>query len=231
MSGAPGRFQLLAQRIADEPRAPRGEEAAFELAFELAWSDLAGGEPPHAGEPPGAVADGGALPLLQQRARIALLSPDELAAYWEGMDRFAREVLAEQNRGIPAGQTPRQLARVARTVGVELAWPGETHSVITLDLGAGGFCAVLASAPPFDEPLRAQLRLRRDERVYGSVRVAGVRRRRGSARVSFAFSELAEADRRLLERYVVDELLAHFRYRGGASGGPARAWRPTGSAE
>jgi len=146
-------------------------------------------------------------------------SLEDLTAGDGSTDGFLRQVLAEQNGKILACQTPRQLARIARTVEVELEWGGGSQRVLTLDLSAGGFRALLASPPPLGEPLQAYLRLRRGERVAGVVQVAGVRGRRGSARVSFAFHEMAAADRTLLERYVVDQLLSNFRYRDALSSG------------
>ena len=208
--GTPGRFQVLVREIAAERRDPAEARLAVEDGTRIALAE----EGPVPVDGPSAAASTsrfGLLRALHEQARIAALSPDDRAAYFASMERFVSEVLAEQNGKVVPGQTPRQLARIARTVAVELEWAGEHHRAITLDLSSGGFRAVLASSPPRDEPVRALLHLGRQERVEASVRVAGVRRQRGSVRVSFAFHGMTEEDRRRLELYVADKLLAHAR--------------------
>lgn len=178
----------------EAPAPPAGVPAASE-AEELA--------------PPGLAS----LRELHERARSASLSSDERQDYADALDRFLAMVVSSQNQKIRAGQTLRRSPRVGRTVEVELTWSTCACRVVTLDLGNGGFSAILPEAPPLGDRVQAQLRLRRRDVVSGSLRVTDVRRRRGSARVSFAFEELGDAERAMLDAYVADELLSDFSYR------------------
>lgn len=215
MSGAPGRFQLLATGTANDVRASAAEERVIHLGAQEE-RETSGPSVARTADRVAARSGGDLLRTLHERARAAALSPDDLAVYAGELDRFLRGVVAEQNGRIRKGQTPRRLARVARCLQVELTWGAETHRALTFDLGAGGFCAVLPSPPPLDGIVLAKLCLSRCKQVSASVRVAGLRTRRGSARVSFAFEGMADAERQQLEAYVADELLERFRYRSGS---------------
>ena len=147
------------------------------------------------------------LRALHEKNRTSRLHPGDLARYRAAVDRFLASVLEGQNAAVRSGHKPRAAVRVPRTVAVELSWAGGSARSVTLDLGMGGFSAVLGEPPPADQPLSVGLRIRRGDRIQCGVRVASVRHRRGSARVSFAFAELSETDALRLKMYVVDELL------------------------
>ncbi len=113
--------------------------------------------------------------------------------------------VAEPQEALRPGQTPRAASRFSVAVQVGLTWTGGNARAFTLDLGAGGFSALLASQPPASGEIVTTLRLRHGDVVTALVGVAGVRRRSGSLRVSFVFQRLSDGDRKRLERYLGDQ--------------------------
>lgn len=163
------------------------------------------------------------LKVLHAKRLRSELAPGDLPAYQAAVTQFLAEVLEAQNRQIRSGHQRRGQVRVPRSLGLELAWPGGRARTVTLDVGMGGFSAVLAVPPPPGATLAVELRMRRGEAIRPRVCVTGARKRRGSARVSFAFEDLSDRDRARLEAYALDELLAGFRPGDAPAPAPAQA--------
>ena len=53
-----------------------------------------------------------------------------------------------QNAALPARHRPRAGVRIRRALRAELAWGGGEHRVLTVDVGPGGFAALLGATPP-----------------------------------------------------------------------------------
>jgi PilZ domain len=142
-----------------------------------------------------------------EQAKGGTLSPAELAAYRSGRDELARALLGAQMAGLKAGQIPRQMVRVARALQADLEWSVDRVRVVTLEISAGGFSALLAKAPPTDEEIKVQLRLPGPEVVALQARVVGAQPQPAATRVSFAFQRLGADEREKLELVVFDSVL------------------------
>ena len=129
-----------------------------------------------------------------------------------GSDADASELfeilLAAQNGQLDPRQRPRRGIRSRRALPVEVTWGGTARRGVTLDVGEGGFAALLAEAPPRDGRPAVTLFLSRREQVSCVARVTAARERRGSARVSFAFEEMAPSDVTRLRAALVDHAVA-----------------------
>ena len=148
---------------------------------------------------------------LHEKARRASLSPYEQARYSAAMKRLVQVANAGQNAGLKQGQVPRQTPRIPRALQLELlSSRGERQKTVTLDLGLGGFLALLPTGAAHRESLTAVLHLRHREQVKAGVRVVGAQARRGTARVSFAFENMSEADSLRLEAFIADDLVRRF---------------------
>ena len=146
-----------------------------------------------------------------EQARGGTLGADGLADYRAGRDELARALLGAQVAQLRPGETPRQVLRVARALQADLEWSVDRVRVVTQDLSAGGFSALLAKTPPTDEELKVQLRLPGAEMVQARARVVGAQAQPASVRVSFAFSQLGAAERDKLEFAVFDTVLSQIK--------------------
>jgi PilZ domain len=146
---------------------------------------------------------------LHEKARQRGLTPGESADYFAAREAVLSAVTAAQNAELRLELRTRRVMRVGRALQVDVEAPGWSESAVTLDIGAGGFAALLGTPPPPDQPIRASVRLGTERRVIATARVVDVRRRRGSARVSFAFLDLDAAARSELEGYLLDDVLSH----------------------
>jgi hypothetical protein len=143
-----------------------------------------------------------------QRARAGTLDADGWASYRAGREELARALMAAQKASLKPGETARQGLRVARAIQADLEWSVDKVRVVTLDISAGGFGALLARAPPATEDVRVEFRLAGGEMVRAKARVVGVQMGPTSSRVSFAFSEIGAAEREKVELVVFDTVLS-----------------------
>jgi hypothetical protein len=143
-----------------------------------------------------------------QRARAGTLDADGWASYRAGREELARALMAAQRASLKQGETARQALRVARALQADLEWSVDKVRVVTLDVSAGGFGALLARAPPANEDVRVQFRMPGGEPLSAKARVVGVQVGPTSSRVSFSFSEIGTAERERVESLVFDTVLS-----------------------
>lgn len=153
---------------------------------------------------------------LHARAKAGLLSPAEREEHRFLRGAFLAAITDLQNAGLARGQIRRATVRIRRAMQVDLSGPGFTARTATLDVGLGGFCALLPEPPGPGALLRARLRLPGSRSLDAVVAVVSARRRQRAAHVSFAFRERT-GDWTLFEDLVVDHLLVDL-----GAGGRAR---------
>jgi hypothetical protein len=144
---------------------------------------------------------------LHDRAKQGALSPEDAGAYRDGCDELARALMASQRLAARPGEAPRHALRVARAVQIDLEAPLSHVRAMTVELGATGFSAILAKAPPPGEEQRCTMKLPGGE-LRATVLPGEVKPQAGSARVAFSFQGLPEADRARLELLVIDTALS-----------------------
>lgn len=149
-----------------------------------------------------------AFRALHEKARRRQLGPGEEQTYKAGRDELARALLAAQRLTVKSGQTARQALRVARALQIEVDLPTERERAVTVDLSTGGFCTLLAKAPPLGDQVGISLRLPATEPLVCKARITDVRPLAGHVRVSGAFVGLSAEDRERLELFIFDTVLA-----------------------
>ncbi|BDG09104.1 PilZ domain-containing protein [Anaeromyxobacter paludicola] len=151
----------------------------------------------------------GELVRLHERAVHEALSSPEHARYSGMRAQVLSAVLAAQNDALEPERRLRRQPRVQRAVPVRIDAPGCKAQALTFDLGAGGFATLVGLPPPVGTVASVALTLGPARSIHGKARVTAVRKRgRAAARVSFAFDGLAGPGRELLERFLLDTVLA-----------------------
>jgi hypothetical protein len=146
---------------------------------------------------------------LHERAKQGALSGEDAETYRGGCDELARALMAAQHLTPAPYEAPRHALRVARALQVELESPASRARAMTVDVGVGGFSAILAKAPQPGEVLKATLKIPdRRAPVTAPVAVAEPRPAPGSTRIAFNFKQLSDADRAALELLVIDTALS-----------------------
>ena len=141
-------------------------------------------------------------------AKRSWLSPSDAERYEVLADRLWDRVLAVRKGAITKKyDRSRQGIRSRRAVRVDLTWTAAVHRAITVDIGTGGFAALVAAAPPRSTAVLAKLHLDGGE-ITVMARVAAARERGGTARVSFAFTDVPTAERLRLQRFILNDALA-----------------------
>lgn len=120
-------------------------------------------------------------------------------------ESFLRAAADVQNAGLGASLQRRLQPRVPRALQVDIGSPAGRARSVTFDVGLGGFSALLPRDHRPAGVVRFSIRLPRGHVAEGSARALGFQTRQRAARFSFAFEELE--GRRLLEAYLIDELL------------------------
>jgi len=146
---------------------------------------------------------------LHEQAKTGALSKEDASAYRSGCDELARALIAAQRLTPKVGEAPRYALRVARAVQVDLETTVWHARVTTVDLGVGGFSALLAKAPPANEDLKCMMKMPGGTPVQATVVAVDTKQQPGSVRASFAFRKLGDAERAALEMLVIDTALAH----------------------
>jgi hypothetical protein len=149
-----------------------------------------------------------AFRALHERAKTGGLGAEDAAAYRAGSDELARALLAAQRLGLKPGEVPRHALRVARAVQVDLETAVWRARVSTVDLGVGGFSALLAKPPPAGEDLRCVMKIPGGAPLTATVVTADVKQQSGTVRASFAFRGLGDEERGVIERLVIDTALS-----------------------
>lgn len=120
-------------------------------------------------------------------------------------ESFLRAATDVQNSGLGPSLKRRLLPRVPRALQVDISSLAGRARSVTFDVGLGGFSALLARDERPASVVRFSIRLPRGHVAEGSARALGFQSRNRAARFSFAFEELD--DRRVLEAFLIDELL------------------------
>lgn len=145
---------------------------------------------------------------LHDKAKTGGLSPEDAEAYRDGCDELARALMASQRLVAKPGEAPRHALRVARAVQLDLESPLSHVRAMTVELGASGFSAILAKAPPPGEEQRCTLKIPGGGELHATVLPGEVKPQPGSARVAFSFKDLPDAERAKLELLVIDTALS-----------------------
>jgi hypothetical protein len=149
-----------------------------------------------------------AFRTLHERAKKGGLSPEDAETYRGGCDELARALMAAQRLTLRPGEVPRHALRVARALQVDLETPVSHVRAMTIDVGVGGFSAILAKAPPAGEEQTCTLRVPGGEPIQAVAVPADVKQQPGSVRVSFTFKPLPDAARDRLAVLVIDTALS-----------------------
>jgi hypothetical protein len=135
----------------------------------------------------------------------APLSKTERAEYDVVKERFAEAICAAQRLTVKPGTTARSTFRVALLFKLVLTIDGAVQSTATSDVSAGGFSALLATAPSANAgDVRFEMFLTKAESITGTARVLEVR---SGNRGFFAITELKPAFVDRLERFLFDEMM------------------------
>jgi hypothetical protein len=143
---------------------------------------------------------------LHEGAKRGTLSGADAEDYRAGCDELSRALLAAQRVTAPPGEAPRHVLRVARALQVDLETATTHVRATTIDLGVGGFSALVAKAPR--EEQKATLRIPGGDPIVAAVVPGELKQQAGAVRVSFAFRKLGEAERQRLELLVMDTALS-----------------------
>jgi len=144
---------------------------------------------------------------LHDQARRKALSGRDLTDYHAARDELARALLAAQHVALQPNQRPRRALRASRALQVDLEFHDGRARAMTLEVGAGGFAALLAKPPRVDDQLKVSLRLPGGEPLRADARCVDVKIQPGNARACFHFVALDDDDSERLELFVFDAVL------------------------
>lgn len=150
------------------------------------------------------------LHKLHRGYKAGALSPEERATYASMRDEFVATVVRAQRLVLRPGQAQRQVMRVTTALKLQVTLAGRPHTTITLDIGSGGFAALIGEQVEIgtvgDFALRAGAEtLRGRARVVASVRYGSSC---ATFRTSFAIDSMGDGDRVKLEDRVLEAAMA-----------------------
>jgi hypothetical protein len=144
---------------------------------------------------------------LHRKAGTGALAPQEAVEYQTARDELARALLAAQHVALQPSQRPRRALRVSRALQADLDFHDGRARAMTMEVGAGGFAALLARPPRVDDELKVTLRLPGAEPLRADARCVEVKVQPGNARACFQFVALGDDDLERLEMFVFDAVL------------------------
>lgn len=145
---------------------------------------------------------------LHAEAMKGTLSPEELKAYQGACDEFARALMGAKKQAAKPGESPRHALRVAKAVQVDLESSVTQARATTLELGVGGFSAILPKAPKLGDEFMCRLKLPGGDPLETALTVGEVKLQPGSVRVSFNFQKLSDQTKARIEGIVIDAALS-----------------------
>jgi hypothetical protein len=149
----------------------------------------------------------GKLDLLHAKKRGGEpLEAEDLAWYTEARGLLVTAALARYNEWLPSAEKARSAVRIERALPLVLDGSGGVRRAVTVDVGAGGFAALLDEPPTPGVTLRARLTLP-DGDLVANVTASFSSIRGGAHRVSFVLSHGDAEARARLEDFLLDELL------------------------
>ena len=132
---------------------------------------------------------------LHAEARAGKLDAKALVRYSQDREVLMKALLIAQRLAVKPGKMPRQTLRVGAELPVELVIGDRREAVTTLDLGLGGFAAMMPKAPKVLDRFSFVMTLRSSTgAAKGRVRVVNTQRKGKPFRVAFAFDELSPED-------------------------------------
>ena len=148
------------------------------------------------------------LRYLHEQAKAGKLTNDERQLYEVAREQLARAAVAMQNTPMKAGDTPRKLLRVARSLQVDLDLPSGRLRVPTLDLAITGFTALIATTDLTHDRVAFILRMPTGDPIKGQVRMIHGKNSGASIRASFMFDNMTDEERARVELVVIDTVLS-----------------------
>lgn len=145
---------------------------------------------------------------LHAEALKGTLDAEELKAYQGACDEFARALMGARKQAAKPGQSPRHALRVAKAVQVELESSVTQVKTTTIELGVGGFLAILPKAPKVGDSFQCKLKLPGGDPLETALSVSEVKLQPGSVRVSFDFCKLSDETKGRIEKIVIDAALS-----------------------
>jgi hypothetical protein len=142
----------------------------------------------------------------QLRAHEPVSEADQ-AWYRAGREALMATAIEVESVSQTSEARRRSSIRIARAAQVLLEARGWSAQTLTIDLGSGGFAALLEAPPPVEEWIRATLVLPGDGPVVTTVSVADARNVSGLVRVAFRFSEPTQEVQHRVEDYMMDSVL------------------------
>lgn len=146
---------------------------------------------------------------LHERARAGQLSLDETREYLDARNELARVLLKQQHLTLSPGQKPRQALRVPISMPAALDLPAGPVRTLTLDVGWGGFSAIVPRLGAAIDRLHFTLTMpHAAPPLEGFVRVVANTHQTGSVRLSFSFDAVPPKELQRLELLVFDHVLS-----------------------
>ena len=150
-----------------------------------------------------------AFRAVHEEARKGKLDAQAMSRYLQDRDVLSKALLIAQRLSIKPGANPRQMLRVATALPVELVAGERREEATTLDLGLGGFAALLPKPMKVLERCGFVLTLKSaGGAVSGRAKVVNLQRKGRPYRVAFAFEDLSPADIERVSLEVFDAALA-----------------------
>ncbi len=143
---------------------------------------------------------------LHEKAREGTLTNHEVADYDRARSELAELIVSAQQSSAVTGSA-RATLRVACMTKVDVVFIGTTQNASTLDLGEGGFSALLHPSPPVHATISFRLHLKEGD-VTGHAKCVDQQKHGGIMRASFAFTDIPEKERELLAMMVFDHVLS-----------------------
>jgi hypothetical protein len=149
-----------------------------------------------------------AFRALHEQARRGKLDSHAVARYEQDREVLAKALLIAQRLSVKPGQSARQTLRVHLALPVKLVFGDRREQTTTLDLGLGGFAALLPKSVRVLERPEFTLTLRAGKSVSGRAKVVNVQRKGQPYRVAFSFEDLPPAEAQRIGLEVFDAALA-----------------------
>jgi hypothetical protein len=147
--------------------------------------------------------------MLHELAKSGTINRADRDEYERARVEFATLIVTTQELNVPKGGE-RNAFRIAYMIKVEIEYAGLTQSASTLDVGEGGFAALLHPPPPVGAVSNFKLFLPGGDGkgITGKVKCTGHQKQGGVVRAGFAFTEIEPAAKERLAFIVFDQVLA-----------------------
>jgi hypothetical protein len=147
--------------------------------------------------------------MLHELAKGGTISQADREEYERARNEFARLIVTTQELNAPKGGE-RAAFRIAYMVKVDVEYAGLSQQASTLDLGEGGFAALLHPPPPLTAICNVKLALAGGDGkpILAKAKCVGQQKHGGVVRAGFSFTEIDPAARERLALAVFDQVVA-----------------------